>query len=90
MPTRELLNLINNFSEIAGYKINSNNQWPSSIKNKQDQKELRETTPFTVVTNNVKYLGVSTKQCTAHIWKTVRNDINSVRQECREGSCIYP
>jgi hypothetical protein len=32
-------------------------------KDKQVEKEIRETTPFTIVTNNIKYLGVSlTKQ----------------------------
>ena len=53
--TREILNLINNFSEVAGYKIN----WNKSVtflytKDKQDEKEIRETTPFTIVTNNIK------------------------------------
>jgi hypothetical protein len=28
-------------------------------KDKQDEKEIRETTPFTIVTNNIKYLGVT-------------------------------
>jgi hypothetical protein len=28
-------------------------------KNKQAEKEIRETTPFTIVTNNIKYLGVT-------------------------------
>jgi hypothetical protein len=28
-------------------------------KDKQDKKEIRETTPFTIVTNNKKYLGVT-------------------------------
>jgi hypothetical protein len=27
-------------------------------KYKQDEKEIRETTPFTIVTKNIKYLGV--------------------------------
>jgi hypothetical protein len=27
-------------------------------KDKQAEKEIRETTPFTIVTNNIKYLGV--------------------------------
>ena len=32
-------------------------------KDKQDEKEIRETTPFTIVTNNIKYLGLTlTKQ----------------------------
>jgi hypothetical protein len=28
-------------------------------KDKQDEKEIRETTPFTIVTNNIKYLGMT-------------------------------
>jgi hypothetical protein len=28
-------------------------------KDKQVKKEIRETTPFTVITNNIKYFGVS-------------------------------
>ena len=58
--TRELLNLINSFSEVAGYKINSNKSVAFLYtKNKQAEKEIRETTPFTIVTNNTKYLGVT-------------------------------
>jgi hypothetical protein len=55
ISTRELLNLINNFSKVAGYKINSN----KSVA----KKAIREATPFTIVTNHIKYLGVNlTKQ----------------------------
>jgi hypothetical protein len=58
--TRELLNLINHFSEVAGYKINSNKSVAFLYtKDKQAEKEIRETTPFTIVTNNIKYLGVT-------------------------------
>ena len=54
--TRELLNLINSFSEVAGYKINSNKSMAFLYtKNKQADKEIRETTPFSIVTNNIKY-----------------------------------
>jgi predicted transcriptional regulator YheO len=58
--TRELLNSINNFSKVAGNKINSNKSVMFLYtKDKQAEKEIRETTPFTIVTNNIKYLGVS-------------------------------
>jgi hypothetical protein len=30
--SREHLNLINRFNEVAGYKNNSNNQWPFSTQ----------------------------------------------------------
>ena len=50
--TRELLNLINSFSEVSGYKINSNkSMFFLYTKNKQAEKEIRETTPFSIVTN---------------------------------------
>jgi hypothetical protein len=61
--TRELLNLINNFSEVAEYKINSNKSMAFLYtKNKQVEKEIRETTLFTLVTNNIKYLGVTLRK----------------------------
>ena len=48
--------LINNFGKVAGYKIKSNKSVSFPYKNdKQVEKEIRETAPFKVVTNNIKY-----------------------------------
>jgi hypothetical protein len=49
---------------LAGYKINSNKSVTFLYsKDKQAEKEIREMTPFTIVTNNIIYLGVTlTKQ----------------------------
>jgi hypothetical protein len=49
---------------VAGYKINSNSSVAFLHTNdKQDEKEISKTTPFTIATNNIKYLGVTlTKQ----------------------------
>jgi hypothetical protein len=61
--TTELLNLINSFSAVTGYKINLNKSVAFlHTKNKQAEKKIRETTPFTVVTNNIKYLGVTLRK----------------------------
>jgi hypothetical protein len=50
----------NNFSKVAGYKINSNKLVAFLYKkDKQAEKENRETTPLKIVTNNLKYLGVT-------------------------------
>ena len=58
--TRELLNLINSFIEVATYKINSNKSKAFLYtKNKQAEKEIREIKPFSRVTNNIKYLGMT-------------------------------
>ena len=61
--TRELLNLINSFSAVAGYKINSNKSMAFLYtKDISTEKEIRETTPFSIVTNNIKYLGVTQRK----------------------------
>jgi hypothetical protein len=31
-------------------------------KNKQAKREIRETTPFSIVTNNIKYLGMTLRK----------------------------
>jgi hypothetical protein len=47
---------------VAGYKIHSNKSVAFLYsKGKQAEKEIREQTPFTIVTNNIKYLD-ETKQ----------------------------
>jgi hypothetical protein len=44
---------------VARYKINSNKSVAFLYRNdKQAEIEIRETTPFTIATNNIKYLGV--------------------------------
>jgi hypothetical protein len=56
----EILNLMNRFRVVAGYKINSNKSMALLYtKDKWVEKEIRETTPFTIVTNNIKYLGIT-------------------------------
>jgi hypothetical protein len=62
--TKELLQLINNFSKVAGHQINSNQSVAFFyINDKQAERECRETTPFTTATNSIKYFGLTlTKQ----------------------------
>jgi hypothetical protein len=48
---------------VAGYKINSNKSVAFVYtKNKQAEKEIQETIPFTIATNSIKYLGVKLKK----------------------------
>ena len=81
--TRELLNLINSFSAVAGYKINSNKSAAFLYtKDKQAVKEIRETTPFTIVTNNIKYLGVI---LTKEVKDLYDKNFKSLKKEIEEG-----
>ena len=59
--TRQLLQLINTISEVAGYKINSKKKsipFPYT-KDKEAERKIRELSPFTIATNHIKYLGVT-------------------------------
>ena len=80
--TRELLNLINSFSAVAGYKINSNKSMAFLYtKDKWTEKEIRETTPFTIVTNNIKYLGVT---LTKEVKDLYDKNFKSLKKEIEE------
>jgi hypothetical protein len=58
--TRELLYVIKYFDKVTGYKIDSNKSvafiYP---QDKWAENEIRKKTLFTIVTNNIKYLGVT-------------------------------
>jgi hypothetical protein len=52
--TRELSKLINNFSKVAGYKINSNKSVAFLYsKDKWVEKDIMETITFTLVTSHL-------------------------------------
>jgi hypothetical protein len=58
--TREHLQLINSLSKMAECKIISSNSIIFHYTNdKRGEKEIRETTSFTIATNSIKYLGVT-------------------------------
>ena len=56
-------NLINSLSGVAGYIITTHKSVAFLYsKDKQAEKEISETTPFTIVTKNIKYLGVTLRK----------------------------
>jgi hypothetical protein len=82
---RELLQLINNFSKVAGYKMNSNKSVVFFYtKDKHAEKEIRETTPVTIVTNNIKYLGVTLTKQVKDLYdknfKSLKKEIKDLRR----------
>ena len=58
---KELLQLINTFSNVAGYKINSKKKSVAFLytNDKRAEKEIREPSAFTITTIKKKYLGVT-------------------------------
>jgi hypothetical protein len=80
--TRKRLNLINSFSAVLGYKINSNKSMTFLyIKDKQAEKEIREITPFSIATNNIKCFGVT---LTKEVKDLYDNNFKSLKKEIKE------
>ena len=56
---RKLLDLINEYSKVAGYKINTQKSLAFLYTNNENtEREIKETIPFTIATKGIKYLGV--------------------------------
>ena len=56
---RKLLELINEYSKVAGYKINAQKSLAFLYTNKEKtEREIKKTIPFTIATKRIKYLGV--------------------------------
>ena len=73
--TRKLLELISEFSKVAGYKIKTQKALAFlNTNNEKSEREIKETIPFTIATKRIKYLGINlpkeTKNCTQ---KTIRH-----------------
>ena len=78
--TRKLLELINEFGKVAGFKINA--QKSLALLYTNDEKsdiEIKETLPFTIATKRIKYLGINlpreTKNLYADNYKTLMKEI---------------
>ena len=73
--TQKLLELINEYSKIAGYKINT--QKPLAFlytNNEKIESEIKETIPFTIATKRIKYLGIYLpKEKKTYIYKTIKH-----------------
>ena len=58
--TRKLLELVNKYSKVAGYKINTQKSLVFLYNNNEKrEKETKETIPFTIATKRIKYLGIN-------------------------------
>ena len=77
---RKLLELISEFSRVAGYKINTQKSLAFLyINNKKSEREIKEPIPFTIATKRIKYLGINlpkeTKELYTENYKTLMKEI---------------
>ena len=77
---RKLPELINEYSKVAGYKINTQKSRAFLYTtNEKVEKEIKETIPFTIATKRIKYLGIylpkETKDLYIENYKTLMEEI---------------
>ena len=78
--TRKLLELINEYSKVGGYKINTQKFLAFLYtNNEKSEREIKEIIPFTTATKRIKYLGINlpkeTKDLYAENCKTLVKEI---------------
>ena len=57
---RKLLELISEFSKVAGYKINTQKSLAFLYtNNEKSEREIKESIPFAIATKRIKYLGIN-------------------------------
>jgi hypothetical protein len=67
---QKLLDIINSYSKVAGYKINIEKSLAFLyINNEQTEKEYMKTIPFTIASKKIKYLGVNLTKDVKDLYK---------------------
>ena len=77
---QKLLLLINEYSKVSGYKIDTQNSLEFLYtNNEKSEREIKVTIPFTIATKRIKYLGINlpkeTKDLYAGTSKTLMKEI---------------
>ena len=78
--TRKLLEPVNEFGKVSGYKINAQKSLAFLYTNDEKSKsEIKKTLPFTIATKRIKYLGINLpkekKDLYAENYKTLMKEI---------------
>ena len=85
---RKLLEVINEYNKVAGYKVNTENCLVFIYtNNEKTEREIKETVPFTIVRKRIKYLGINLPKEKKHLiiekyktrMKETKNDTNRWR-----------
>ena len=92
--TRKLLELNNEYSKVAGYKINTQKSLAFLYTNNENiEREIKETISFTIATKRIKYLGIyllkETKDLYIENYKTLMKEIKEDTNRWRNIPCSW-
>ena len=89
--TRKLLELINEYSKVAGYKINTQKSLAFLYtNNEKTEREIKETIPFTIAMKRIKCLGIylpkETKDLYMENYKTL---VKEIKEDTIDGEICH-
>ena len=92
--TRKLLELINEYSKVSGYKINTEKSLAFLYtNNEKTEREIKETIPLTITMKRIKYLGIylpkETKDLHIENYKTLMKEIKEDTNRWRNIPCSW-
>ena len=92
--TRKLLELIHEFGNVAGYKINSQKSMACLYTNNERvERDIREAILFTITSKRIKYLGVNlpkeTKDLYSENCKTLMKEIKDDTNRWKAIPCLW-
>ena len=92
--TRKLLELMNEFGKVAGYKINAQKSLAFLYTNdEKSESEIKETLTFTIARKTRKYLGINlpkeSKDLYAENYKTLMKEIKGDTNRWRDIPCSW-
>ena len=91
---RKLLELINEFGKVTGYKINTQKSVVFLYtNNERSEREIKETIPFTITTKRIKYLGINppkeAKDLISKNYKTLMKEIEDDTNIWKDILCYW-
>ena len=92
--TRKLLELLNEFGKVAGYKIHAQKSLAFLYtNNEKSAREIKETIPFTITTKKIKYLEINlpkeAKDLYSENYKTLMKEIKDDINRWRKIPCSW-
>ena len=92
--TRKLLELINEYGKVAGYKINTQKSLAFLCTNNENiEREIKKTVPLTITKKRIKYLGIylpkETKDLYIETYKTLVKEIKEDTNRWRNIPCSW-
>ena len=91
---RKLLELISEFSKVAGHKSIHRNHLRFYTNNEKSEREIKKSIPFTIATKRIKYLGISnlpkeTKELYTENYKILMKEIKDYINRWRDIPCSW-